>query len=698
MKNSVLLASIGVVVALTPPATSTAAQPAEMWSVTTLSAHGGIAGTNPMAAADRSGNLFVVATQGDRSQACIVTLKYRAGDGVVAWRQQVCGTFFTFGRAIAVDAAGDVVVAGAATGDTRVIKYAGGDGAVRWDRQAGDASAFDSASAIAIDAAGDVVVLGNVVAPEVDLQVLKLSGASGAVQWQRRIDNGREDTPAGIAVDASNRITIAAHSLNTRGDEDWHVARLEASGATAWQQRVDGGRRDVAVALALDASGNAFVAGTSAASESQDVIRVARFDAASGAIAWQRTHGGAGFNGASSIGVDARGNAFVTGHAAVAAGNDDIVTLKYDSAGTLLWQSRFAGTRAGLENARALTLDASGNPVVTGISYTQGEAGSDIRTLKYDAGNGGELWNTAYRASGAEDSGYALAAVGDSVYAVGVATETAAALRVSKFGATIVPASGGVNAQGLWWGGAAESGWGINFTQQGGILFATWFTYDRDGQGMWLVMSRGERIGGDIYSGELYRTQGPPAGGAFDPALVQMAPVGRATIAFTDALNGRIDATVNGVAVGKRITRQVFASAAGSCTWDTQPGAAPNYQALWWGGAAESGWGLNLAQQGATIFATWFTYGADGRGRWLVASNVAQVAPGRYEGTLYRTTGPAYDASSFDPSRVALSTVGRITLAFSDMNNGTFTATVDGATVTKPITRQVFASPTTLCR
>jgi hypothetical protein len=702
MKTSVLLASIGVVVSLTPSSIATAAAPAEIWGVNTLSAHGGIAGTAPLAATDRAGNLFVVATQGDRSRACIVTLKYRASDGAVAWRREACGTFFTFGRAIAVDVAGDVVVAGSTTGDARVIKYAGADGAVRWDQQPGNASGFDSANAIAIDAAGDVVALGFAATPDPDLQVIKFSGANGAITWRRTFDNGREDAPAGIAVDSGGNVTIAGHFLNARGDEDWHVARLSPAGATLWQRNLDSGRRDVAVGVVVDAAGHAYVAGNSSASPSLDVIRTARFDAASGEIAWQQTFGTSGFNGVTAIRADSRGSVVVSGHAAVAAGDDDIVTLKYTSRGALAWQARFAGTRAGLEDARSLALDASGHVVVTGISFTQGQSASDIRTVKYDGGSGGELWTSAYRAGGGEDSGHSVVAAGGAVYAVGVATENAIpTLRVSKYGDVATAAPEGVNVQGLWWSGPAESGWGVNFTQQGGLLFATWFTYDTDGQGMWLVMSRGERIGLDIYAGDLYRTSGPPANAArFDPSLVTLTPVGRATFAFTDAANGRVDASVNGTAISKRITRQPFSSVATSCTADTTPGATPNYQALWWAAPAgvESGWGLNIAQQGETIFATWFTYGADGRGRWLVASNVARVGPGVYEGTLYRTTGPAYNAGAFDPARVSVTPVGTMRLQFADHATGVFTAVVDGATVTKPITRQVFASPASLCR
>src|SRR3954469_24052414 len=42
--------------------------------------------------------------------------------------------------------------------------------------------------------------------------------------------------------------------------------------------------------------------------------------------------------------------------------------------------------------------------------------------------------------------------------------------------------------QGLWWN-PAESGWGLNTTHQGNILFATLFVYAGDGQPLWLVAS-----------------------------------------------------------------------------------------------------------------------------------------------------------------------------------------------------------------
>jgi hypothetical protein len=111
----------------------------------------------------------------------------------------------------------------------------------------------------------------------------------------------------------------------------------------------------------------------------------------------------------------------------------------------------------------------------------------------------------------------------------------------------------------------------------------------------------------------------------------------------------------------------------------------------------ESGWGLNIAHQGNTMFVTWFTYDTDGTGLWLVGSNVAKTGAGTYAGTLYRTTGPAFNVAQWNPGNVGVTPVGSVSLSFTDANNGVFSYTVNGVTQSKPITRQVFSTPPTVC-
>jgi hypothetical protein len=146
--------------------------------------------------------------------------------------------------------------------------------------------------------------------------------------------------------------------------------------------------------------------------------------------------------------------------------------------------------------------------------------------------------------------------------------------------------------------------------------------------------------------------------------------------------------------VTKNITRYMFSNAT-TCTWTTgDRTTATNYQDLWWN-PSESGWGVNLAHQGNILFATMYTYDLNGQGLWLSMSNGALVAPRTYQGTLYRSTGPAFNANPWGAYQ--LQAVGTMTVSFADGNTGSLTYTVNGIQVAKSIRRFVFSNPVPLC-
>jgi len=119
--------------------------------------------------------------------------------------------------------------------------------------------------------------------------------------------------------------------------------------------------------------------------------------------------------------------------------------------------------------------------------------------------------------------------------------------------------------------------------------------------------------------------------------------------------------------------------------------AATNFGGLWWQAPAgsESGWGINFAHQGDVIFATWFTYDANGKALWL-SMTANKTADNVYAGTLYQTHGPAFNAVPFDPAVVVRTPVGSGTLTFTDANNAQFAYVVNGIAQTKIVTREVF--------
>jgi hypothetical protein len=123
------------------------------------------------------------------------------------------------------------------------------------------------------------------------------------------------------------------------------------------------------------------------------------------------------------------------------------------------------------------------------------------------------------------------------------------------------------NYQDMWWN-PAESGWGINIVHQNSTLFATLMTYDLAGDDLWLVMLNGVRQSDGSYLGDLYLVRGT----AFDAqpfaplTPANLTNVGTMRFTFTDGITGTVDYTVNGVAISKPITRQVFANPVPACS------------------------------------------------------------------------------------------------------------------------------------
>ena len=257
-------------------------------------------------------------------------------------------------------------------------------------------------------------------------------------------------------------------------------------------------------------------------------------------------------------------------------------------------------------------------------------------------------------------------------------------------------AAAAINYGGIWWNAPAgsESGWGINFDHQGATIFATWFTYDAAGKAWWLVMTAPQESG-NTFTGTLYKT----TGSGYDAATFTGGPAvaaGTGTLTFTDANNATFSHNVTGFAPQmKSLTRQVFGPLP-SCVYGSAPNfaAATNYQGLWWN-PAESGWGINFAHQGSTIFASWFTYDVDGTPLWLV-STLTKGAGETFTGKLYRMTATPFSATPFVAN--APLEVGAATLTFANGNSATLNYTIGAVSRSRAITRQLFAGPAgTLC-
>src|SRR5262249_17150509 len=136
--------------------------------------------------------------------------------GAELWRHQGVGAL-----ALALDAAGDVIAAGASdVAQMRVTKLAGDTGQELWHRDI-DGSAvtvnfFVGLRGVAVDGAGGVVcagVSGNRFSGT-DFRVLKLAGSTGAMLWRQDLSRGGFEGANAVTVGSAGDV-IAAGALGS---------------------------------------------------------------------------------------------------------------------------------------------------------------------------------------------------------------------------------------------------------------------------------------------------------------------------------------------------------------------------------------------------------------------------------------------------------------------------------------------------
>lgn len=247
---------------------------------------------------------------------------------------------------------------------------------------------------------------------------------------------------------------------------------------------------------------------------------------------------------------------------------------------------------------------------------------------------------------------------------------------------TSSPAAGPLDYSDLWWGGTAESGWGITIAQKGLQQFNAFYVYDASGKPVWYVMSGGSwNADYTRLTGEVYQPSGSPFGD-YDARRLQIgAAVGTATIIFNSVNDAVFDYTLNGVTGKKFISRFKFGRA------DATPKIS--VKDVWWAGAGENGWGISIAQQERSLFATWYTYDADGKTTWFVSPGGTWDGT-TYTGQLYSTSGSPWLGTVYNAAANRVESLGTLVLRFSDANRAIMTTTFNGKTITKTISRLAF--------
>lgn len=261
--------------------------------------------------------------------------------------------------------------------------------------------------------------------------------------WQRRYDSGREDFGSAVTVDG-NDIIVGDSWRDTTGSQvviDWQVLKYDAQGNLLWRRIYDSGRPDWLSGITIDRHHDIIGVGW-VASEDDDSTRLllVKFTA-QGVVTWDRQYAFGLATQGLALTLDPSGDILVTGSnfAGGDSSNDDLLIADFRADGSLVrWDTLNFGAD---ESGQDITCDAQGNLVVLGGQVplqdsTDSVSTADLLLVKVTPEHK-TLWRRVY------DSGYddlngsvALDSVGNIYVSVSLVGDNGGAVRLLKYSPT----------------------------------------------------------------------------------------------------------------------------------------------------------------------------------------------------------------------------------------------------------------------
>lgn len=349
-------------------------------------------------AVDKNGNVYVTGyTASTGPNYDYVTIKYNSS-GTQQWVTIYNGTGNGFDEAyaIALDTLGNSYVTGSSDAGGQgsnfvTIKY-NSSGTQQWATSYnGPGSNIDAATQIKLDAQFNVYVSGHSIGSGTDLDIATLKyNNAGAQQWVSRFNGTLNffDVPEALYIDNLNNVYVAGATYGGIATEnDYITIKINSTGAQQWAQIVDGplNDEDKAFDVLADQNQNVYVTGRSmgAGSTAENIVTI-KYDPL-GNLLWQDTYNGpaSGYDDAQQMRLGQSGNLYVTGYSAGNGTNNDYLTLKYDTSnGAILWEARFDGPASNSDQAFAMEIDTTGSIYVTGTSNDPA-SNQDFSTIKW---------------------------------------------------------------------------------------------------------------------------------------------------------------------------------------------------------------------------------------------------------------------------------------------------------------------------
>ena len=267
--------------------------------------------------------------------------------------------------------------------------------------------------------------------------------ASGNQIWAKELTTGAGDGLNGIAVTASGIFVVGdtagtyPGASNPNGIDEAFVAKYDTSGNQLWLKQYSSSRGVMPVTLCADSSGDLIFAGVISNSAGGTNLFVQKVDS-SGNTVWQETYGNEASDLMGSVAVDASGNIYLAGLTVGAFPGLPIASvttstnimpfiLKLDGGtGSTVWLEQFTGDSslatfypASVQIAPGEKLDVLGQ---TG-SATNAQG---IVVMQLDAATGSMLWQVPFGNGEFSDAGQLAVDSSGNIYAAGTTTSALA--------------------------------------------------------------------------------------------------------------------------------------------------------------------------------------------------------------------------------------------------------------------------------
>ena len=358
---------------------------------------------------DASSNVFIAgATVNLSGNYDIIVAKF-SPDGYQFWCNQYAGSGGgnDYATALTIDGSGNVIITGTVlnslsdSNNVITIKY-NSSGTQQWASTYHGGTGTDIGTALAVDGSGNVYVTGTSnrgSTNKFDVVTIKYN-SSGTQQWASHYNyNNLSDGGFKIAV-SGTKVSVAAGVQNNA--VDYKVAAIGYNGTTgAFSSATVSSSSGIGFAMVYgvttDAAKNFYITGCKTNTGAALDYYTVKYDS-NLVVQWTATYNGSASidDEAKGIVVDASGNVYVSGYSKSATQGKNIVTIKYNSGGTQQWTKTYNGAASQDDEAYAIAIDASGNPVVCGASHNG--VSYDYYTVKYDPSNTikwERTWNSA---------------------------------------------------------------------------------------------------------------------------------------------------------------------------------------------------------------------------------------------------------------------------------------------------------------